>query len=140
MPTLEPHRCQNLCGGGGARVRVHVCTCISPSLVHRKLFSLQKTEANLEDVSHELELTGPILFSPPPPTMLHDAWTYFTHPTWNGVLARNVLGDIQQFCTGNMTSGSMVFLFCIPFKLTVLEDFCRLICISSSPKCFGIPY
>lgn len=84
-------------------------------------------------------VSGSHPFSPPPSAMLHDGLILHTHMERS--LGQEHTGEIQPFFTGNKTSSGMVFfLFCIPFKLTVHEDFCRLICNSSCPKCFGIPW
>ena len=98
VSVLELWRFQSLCVCVCmcTRVCVYVHAYVSPHpwVIVQKPFSLQKKiEAQLREVSHELELSGVILFSPPPPGMLRDAWTYFMHSTWNGVLTWSVLGE-----------------------------------------------
>lgn len=73
---LELRRFQSLCVCVHTRVCVYMHAYVSPHpwVVVRNLFGLQKKiETQLRDVSHELELSGVILFSPLPPSMLRDA-------------------------------------------------------------------
>ena len=119
-----------------------VCVCLPlPGSQSETYSAFRKIEAHLRDVSHELELATLVLFSPAAPSMLPEAWTYFTPSTWHGVLTRSVYwgGDSLAHAAWHRVARCSVS-FCIPFRLAVQKDFCRVICISSPPECFGIPH